>query len=290
MTGIYHSKDLDGFCCAWLMERYHPGLRLIGYDYGEPYEDIIDSIPIGEYVVMADISLPMEGMEALARAARLTWVDHHKSAISAFEAEGEWTKLATTYLDPSRAACEILWEALKNPHQSDFAEIASVVTLLGSYDVFREYGSNYWKDYILPFQYGMRARHFGVNKFPGFHVFTPEYIQGVIDTGAMMLEWDRARHKSVLKKAFAGDLCGHTCLYVNAQDAGTTFFESYEGYEEFPVLCSFYFDGTFWRFSIRGNNMEGVDCSAIAAKFGGGGHLNAAGFRVKLLSEVFDNM
>lgn len=291
MTGIYHYKDLDGLCCAWLMRMDFPGCRLIGYDYGEPYEGIIDQIRIGEKVVMADISFPMGGMLDLAVKSRLVWVDHHKSAIVEFEQQGFWTSLVTTYLSTEKAACEILFDALVREREEAWdLHAREVVKLLGTYDVFRGHGDDYWVNDVLPFQYGMRSRHFHVDGVTDFSIFTPEYIAELKDVGRSLIAWDRSRHRFVLKSAYEGSLGGELCLFVNTHDAGTTFFESLPGYERYPVLATYYFNGDWWKFSIRGNNFHGVDCGAIAKAFGGGGHVNAAGFRVKSLNEVFKNL
>jgi hypothetical protein len=61
MIGICHSRDLDGYTSGAILKLKYPEIKLIGYDYGQPIP--WDQIPVGEAVIMADVSLPMSDMD-----------------------------------------------------------------------------------------------------------------------------------------------------------------------------------------------------------------------------------
>ena len=113
MICIYHSKDLDGYCSGAIVRRKYPDARLIGYDYGQvlPMEEIAE----GEPIIMIDVSLPMPGMLELAKHSgyKLTWVDHHISAINDYKKFiGEGESFCNAILEDGIAACEGGWKYL----------------------------------------------------------------------------------------------------------------------------------------------------------------------------------
>ena len=56
--------------------------------------------------------------------------------------------------------------------------------------------------------------------------------------------------------------------------------------DKYDMLIGFSFDGENWKYSLRSNK---INCAAIAEKYGGGGHVGAAGFRdEKLLLKKYD--
>ena len=81
MICIYHSRDLDGWMSAAIVKLWNPKVELIGWDYGQPIPDISF-----KEVIMVDISFPKEVM--VDNKNRLTWIDHHASAIKDIGAVG----------------------------------------------------------------------------------------------------------------------------------------------------------------------------------------------------------
>jgi len=59
MIGIYHNADVDGFMSGAIMKLKYPDIKLIGYNYGMPFDM---NIIFNEDVIMSDISLPMRSM------------------------------------------------------------------------------------------------------------------------------------------------------------------------------------------------------------------------------------
>lgn len=58
MVGIYHSRDLDGYACGAIIKKKYPEATLIGFDYGQGLQKLLDLISRDDEVIMADVSLP----------------------------------------------------------------------------------------------------------------------------------------------------------------------------------------------------------------------------------------
>jgi len=106
MIGIYHNRDLDGFTSGAIIKLKYPDAKMIGYDYGQPFEQEI----IGEPIIMSDVSLPMKTMVKIAQLSnwQLTWIDHHISAINDYkEFVGNGENFCHAVLENGIAACEL---------------------------------------------------------------------------------------------------------------------------------------------------------------------------------------
>ncbi len=50
MIGVYHNRDLDGFTSGAIIKLKYPDAKMVGYDYGQPFEQEVT----GEPIIMAD--------------------------------------------------------------------------------------------------------------------------------------------------------------------------------------------------------------------------------------------
>lgn len=266
----YHSADLDGLACGAIFRKTFPEAQLIGIDYGESVD-----IQPGDTVYMADISLPIEEMCRLSLVAkRFVWVDHHGTAIRAFEASQHEHNIES-FLREGTAACELLWEYL-------YPDIApsDVIRLLGQYDIWNQEWPFNWEKVVLPFQWGMRLRVPSLDKFP--ERFLSERIEfgtieNIISTGNDIIEYQANQDARLMKGSFVVEFEGLRCLCVNAAGAGSLTFKSVYDPEKHDIMAAFFFDGEKWRVSLRSDKGE-VNCGEIAKLYGGGGHPGAAGF------------
>ena len=160
MICYYHNRDLDGFCSGAIMRLKFPDAEFVGYDYGQPFEQIV-----GEEVIMADVSLPMPTMQKIAQASgfRFTWIDHHASAIKDYNEffGGIEVEQINAVLQDGISACEIAWSYFFSDKQ-----MPRTVRLLGQYDTWRNQDKEEWNNEILPFQYGMRSWCNSLETFP----------------------------------------------------------------------------------------------------------------------------
>jgi oligoribonuclease NrnB/cAMP/cGMP phosphodiesterase (DHH superfamily) len=284
MVIIYHSKDLDGYCSGAICKRKYPDAKLIGYDYGQLFP--WDEIPAGEPVIMVDVSLDMMDMEKLAcLSTKLTWIDHHASAINAYNEYKEhqlWSnEYITAVLQIGIAACEIAWEYLFPDEQ-----MPEAVSMLGIYDTWRQSEPGYsWESLILPFQYGMRLFVKDADSFPQ-SIFNHSNLNTIIADGNTILEYQRQQDKLAMHGAFECEFQGYKAIMCNVRGVGSLAFDSVLK-PEHEIMVGFGYTGRQWSFSLR-TVKEDVDVSLIAKQFGGGGHRKAAGFAVDNLSDVID--
>lgn len=304
MIAIYHSRDLDGIASGRIIKEKYPEATLVGYHYGEqfdielPTEDksgwlIINGTSIlvtpDTHIIMADVSLPMEKMEILFKNFFFRWMDHHASAIKDFEdyfglkaevmridERGAYTThldlgeavachQGLAYLIDGTAGCVITYGAL-------FGEAVPMgIDLLGDYDVWNQHSG--WEG-VMNFQYGMRGH--SVENFPWESMFILDEIEKIKEKGKIILEYQREQDKRGARKAFEVDFDGLRAIALNTPRTSSDTLASVYDPDKHDLMILFSYDGS-WSYSLR--TTKEIDCSAIAKKYGGGGHKKAAGFK-----------
>jgi len=292
---LYHGIDLDGFCSgaiyAKYMEQQCQEYELIPANYGWdlPWEKFE-----GAHVTLIDFSLqPASEWERLAlAAAKITWIDHHKSAID------EWTtvtyaKLAAipvsvarakldVCIDLLQAGCELAWR-----HYFPGEDMPDAVRLLGRYDVW-DHG---YSEHVLSFQYGMRLLDLdpasGKDRGDWATFLDSEKEQYEVDeqivVGEAILKYQR-KEDATGAKALCYPIAWRDQLWLaaNRGGRGSTFFDSQWNAAEYAGMISYSWNGERWTVGLYTDRPE-VDCGAIAKEYGGGGHPGAAGFQAEVL-------
>lgn len=285
MICYYHNKDLDGFCSGAIMRRKFSNATFIGYDYGQPFEQIV-----GEEIIMADVSLPMPTMQKIAQASgfRFTWIDHHASAIKDFREfyAGIETDEINAVLQDGIAACEIAWDYLF-PGEN----MPLTVGLLGRYDTWRNQNIDDWENEILPFQYGMRMICNSLDSFPDYLLEIgekeKEAVIRITETGRAILQYQRQQDEMYCRlAAFESKFKGLRAICLNTGNRNSNTFKSVWDESKYDIMLPFGFNGKKWSFSIYTTKDE-IDCSVLAKEMGGGGHKKAAGFETTNLFDVF---
>lgn len=286
MICIYHSKDLDGYCSGAIVKRKYPDAKLIGFDYGQ--ELPMYDIPEGEPIIMIDVSLPMAQMAELAKHSKwkLTWIDHHASAIKDFnEATFGSEHFCKAVLQDGIAACEGGWKYL---FPNEF--MPEAVSLLGRYDTWRNGDKEKWDNEIMPFQYGMRMICSSAETFPQelfqAHSIIDERVLEIIHDGKNILSYQKVQNERACKFAFEFEFEGLRAICLNNGGANSQVFESVYDESKHDIMMPFVFTGTHWTFSMYTTKNE-IDCSIIAKSKGGGGHKKAAGFQIKDIQSIF---
>lgn len=290
MICIYHSRDLDGWCSGAILKKKYPEATFVGYDYGEAFPwDLFEK---GEKVVMADVSLPMEDMEKLAAIAgphNFVWIDHHISAIKAYN-DFHFSTPFTAFLDPKISACERTWMVC---FPEEFRPLA--VKLLGKYDTFRKNDKHAWDNSIMPFQYGMRVKCNSLETFPMamLDTLSVDYSNLIDDTiflGIGILKYQDMQNESMMKASFVKTIGPYTalCCNVGLANFNSNTFKSVFDPLKHDIMVAFclkhpnYFQVSFY------SENPGIDVSEIAKRFGGGGHKGAAGCQVPFIDEIFN--
>lgn len=274
MIGIYHSKDMDGLCCGAIIRKMYPDATLIGYDYGQDFDM---SIVEGQDVIMADVSMPMKRMATIASLAKsFLWIDHHQTAIDEYNAAvKDWMYPFDAVFDTRLSACELTWKTLF-PDK----ETPSSVILIGEYDTWRGYGSDWWTDVVLPFQYALRLKCRDVESFP-----IDFYFNGAVfirEGQTILCYQDQQNEYLCSHSAFDTMLGDFKAIALNTPvDVSRVLRGAYDPDVHHIMMC-FSYNGKELTVSLRSERYD-VHCGEIAKAYGGGGHKGAAGFKTKEL-------
>ena len=283
---IYHDTCADGFGAAWAAYKKFgaDGAEYLPMGYNDPrvkleqikFADPVLDFPVpiaGRDVYILDFSFSPEIIDAmLAEANSVTWIDHHKTAFEAFNFNA--TEPVHLYdpelnleivLDPNKSGCVLAWE-----HFHPNTEVPALLKYIEDRDLWRwQYTST--RDLAT----GLRSKPFTFDWFD----FAEENLTKVMDKGTAMNELFDQQLADITKKHIVVMINGHLGRAVNC----TPQFSSEAG----TILAKQ--SGTFgmtWCVNDKGEvnvslrSIGDYDVSALAKQFGGGGHRNAAGFKV----------
>jgi len=271
MLCIYHSADHDGKGSAAIVKYVHKDCELLGFNYDQ-------DIPVSEIekhqdIVVCDISFPMDYMFKLNSEKNLIWIDHHASAIGAYET---YLKEHSDAFDikglraVGTAAIELTWQYFM-PDK----EVPLGVKLLALNDLFDLRDKR-----VRPFEFAFLS--LGVNR-PYEKVWHDLFenridVDLMVEKGNAILSYIKNRdYRLVRNMAFEGKYQNLRFLAANMAQAGSDFFESLDNIKNYDFMVSFNLNKrNKWNLSLR-TTREDVDVSAIAQAHGGGGHKKAAG-------------
>jgi uncharacterized protein len=266
---VYHNADLDGFCSAAIVKNKYPDCDLIGLDYGH---DIPWSRLENQDVVIVDFSFqPWSEMEKLRSIAKtLTWIDHHKSAITASVEAG--SPSITGLRDVHAAACELTWEYVYTGHVTPLG-----VFLLSDYDCWRHSHPQ-----TMTYQMGMRMLDMdpvspgAMSRWALVFANDEHFRASVISRGHVILEYQRQQDaKSVKATWFPVEFDGKKWMAVNRGGISSQFWDSVWD-ADYAGKLGFVRSRKHWTITLYSDT---VDCGDIAKRYGGGGHAGAAGFQ-----------
>lgn len=262
---LYHN-DMDGRCSAAIVRRRYAGRAILhAIDYGDPIPwDRIDSV---EGVLIIDFSLPKEHMLKIDSMTSLTWIDHHKTALSNLEDLSHVQGLRA--LD--RAACVLTWQVF-------FAEedIPRSVTYIGDRDIWEHAYSE-----TRPFGEGI----FHENTNPmNDKLWSPllddnaQAIEELIERGKVLHKASITRAKRLIAgRGFAITFEGQPTLALNTPGTG----DLGELIRQKGYIIGYCYSEKEQNGKLTTSvtlYSDRVDVSEIAKKFGGGGHPGASGF------------
>lgn len=279
---LYHGSDLDGVFSAALIVGYYGenSVRCVPVNYGKefPYDEIDNDT---KFVWVVDFSFE-DKMSEIAQKLQLdyhitlTWIDHHESAIR--------KNKGANYINGARSigkgACEMVYRYLYND------EATILIKYLSAYDVWDKERFNW--DLIMNIQYGVRSRvGLDVSKAVSLlsRTMSPTFIRDLAEEGRVILSWtDQVNEGYVKCSAFEGKICGVKAVFMNTNVFNSNVFKSYTS--DYEVMVPFRYEKNgLVRFSIYADHNDKVNCAEMAERFGGGGHVGAAGFQLDMEKE-----
>lgn len=297
---IYHDPCLDGFTAAWAAWMRWPEAQFIGANYGQPAPDVT-----GKNVLIVDFSYKVAELTALSdRASSIVVLDHHKTArddlapFARFKDKPERFTLPVVGMmitdlqrggyppvcalfDMERSGARLAWDFC---HPATFGNSRVTVPWL----VLLVEDRDLWL-----FNYGDATRDTGLRlstetkSFERWSEIAAALPQSVAWEGCDYTDGGKAMRVyrdwlvgEIAAKAEIRPIDGHfvptvDCPYELASEVGHRLCALHPD-REFAAMRVHSMTGT--SFSLRSSG--GFDVSAVAAKFGGGGHAGAAGFRV----------
>ena len=261
---IYHANCADGFTAAWAVWRAHPDTEFHEGVYGEVPPDCS-----GRDVVMVDFSYKRDALLKIAATANSVLIlDHHKSAESelvdlpdnvtaVFDMERSGAMMAWNYYHPERAPSDLiihvqdrdLWQFKREQTRAFQANLFSMEYTFENWDMVHALCADDYK----------------------YHQFVAE---GEAIERKHFKDVAELIRVAATRSVVAGvDVPTLNAPYFYSSDAGHIM-----GKGEPFAVC--YWDTPEGRvFSLRSED-GAQDVSEVAAKFGGGGHKHAAGFKL----------
>lgn len=276
---IFHFPCHDGFMSSVIAQRRWPQCQQLPTNYGQPVPINIE----GLNVLIADFSYPPETLRAM-KAKSIVVLDHHKTAEAQLKefavpiqmtADGTGPDVApiVANFDMARSGAKMTWDfcfpSVKTPQLIEYVqdrdiwtkkypESGAVQRLLESYG----YDYENWDALLTLFEQSGNLAN---------------YLQSA-------LAIDRYYHRQVeemAKTAVVRDIGGEVVPvayvpYAYVSDVGAKLLEMHAG-APFVALIVKAHGGT--TYSLRSTD-DRMDVSAVAKRYGGGGHRNSAGFRM----------
>lgn len=274
---IYHGNCQDGFGAAWAVwKRFGDAVKYVPGIYGQPPPDVR-----GKSVVMVDFSYKRDVIDAMAKdAAFILILDHHKSAAEDLAGIGmppSWFELVIygegvwATFDMDRSGAGLAWDyfhpetprprLINHIEDRDLWRFNLAFTKAITGDLF-----SHPYDFAT---YDLMAER--VERDPSAMISGGEAIE-------RKLQKDVAELLGVMTRRM---VIGGVSVPV-ANLPYTMASEAAGKLAEGEPFAACYFDGADARtFSLR-SRKDGMDVSAIAKRYGGGGHAGAAGFRVAI--------
>jgi oligoribonuclease NrnB/cAMP/cGMP phosphodiesterase (DHH superfamily) len=272
---LYHN-DADGQCSAAIVRRaLGRQVELMALEIGDPLP--WDAIDRADLVAVVDFSFPRQAMLRIQRHSTLIWVDHH---ITALESLGQDMEGVPGRRSVDEAACVLTWQTFF-PGQS----VPRAVVYIGDRDIWRHAHPE-----TRPFGDGLYQEECDpANDLLWVPLLEddPRLLGRLIEDGEKLYAAHlRETRRSIEGYGFEVMFEGHRTLAINGAgtgDMGEMIRQA--GYD----LAYCYIE------AIRNDRRRtfvtlysgSVDVSAIARKYGGGGHRGAAGFAIERSGSPF---
>jgi oligoribonuclease NrnB/cAMP/cGMP phosphodiesterase (DHH superfamily) len=287
---IYHNNCADGFGAAWAAYRKfgEDAAEYLPMNYNDPRVSIAENAlnfpveVVNRDVYILDFSFPVEVMLALQNIAnKVFWRDHHKTAFEAFELDPALgyafaDNKTDTILDPNKSGCVLAWGLF---HPS--THVPRMLQLIQDRDLWT------WRmDGTRDFATALRSTPMTFKAFD----HACEHVHILTNDGAAMNKLFDQQLADIVKKPVSTVLFGESKIANVSAEIGlsvncTPQFSSEAGNALAVESRTF---GMTWvvgnkgtvNVSLRSNGS--YDVSALAKRYGGGGHRNAAGFKTTM--------
>ena len=276
MIHCLHHNDLDGRAAAAIVAKRYPDAKFHEVDYAS-------NIPFDEFtpddeVVIVDFSLqkPGDWHKLFSVTRRVTWIDHHESAIKNFPDD---LPTPDGVRDTRKCGALLTWDFFFPD-----STVPKALRLIDQWD--RGVHGN--AEEVLNFSTAMWVQDTRPNSRIWTQVFhakhNSQFFRKIDMQGEAVRVYQGVINLQTMRKAHEVELAGHRALAVNTDRSGSKIFDSVsaEVRQGFDLFVCYGFDGYAWTVHVY-SDPDVIKANEIAERFGGGGHPGAAGFIVKEL-------
>jgi oligoribonuclease NrnB/cAMP/cGMP phosphodiesterase (DHH superfamily) len=265
---LYHAGCPDGFGAAWACwNKFGDKAKYVPVKHGAPPPNVE-----GRNVIIVDFSYPETILLEMDRVAdSLVLIDHHESAMK------DLSHLSFCHFDMNFSGAYLAWKY--------FFEEESIPLML-RYISDRDL----WK-WEMPHSRAILIALDSIPKtFKKWSRFSDLCDQigssswnSIMFEGYALLSYKDTLIKRIFSSSFNLEIGGHIVPVVNTPIFQSEVASQLVSNDSFSA--AYYFDGDQYRFSLRSSD-DGIDVSSVAKIYGGGGHRNASGFRIKNLNDL----
>ena len=300
MKCFYH-LDADGKAAGRMVKQYlkhdDPTEQFIPINYGMDFFKLYGEMIPGETVYIVDYSIdPHEMIKLLSNGMKVTWIDHHKTAIEKYDGfikpirgirvDGiSGCMLTYLYLTQSTDGGN---GPIKEITNEGMLEAPRYIHLINDYDLWQFHFANATKDFVMAFNtydYSPESREWAgmerdsevdllIKQGMFMRRYRESWAKNYMDFG-YEIKW----HDVPSGQNFIEDdvVPVYNCYVVNLGLCNSSYFDSLpEG--KYDIYIAFSYKKDHWSISMYSKT---VDVGAICKRYGGGGHKGAAGFTTK---------
>lgn len=280
-TLVLNHNDPDGYCAGAIVNYFESknGLKVVqcckmNYGYNIPW----GKIKRAKQVYMVDFSLPVEDMvkiQSIVGYENFIWIDHHKTVIEDVEKSGRKFK---GLREIGKSGCELTWIWFNYDKP-----MPKGVRVIGRYDVwdikYHHEGEGIYAEDIFPFIQGIKYYEADGNdlRFWSQLFLDTGFYNTILDQGRLLYDYQcRMYERYCRSHSFEMEWEGLRFLVVNALNCNSQMFDSMFDNHKHDAVMTYGYTNRNWSVSMY-TDKEGIDVGALAHKYGGGGHKNAAG-------------
>lgn len=268
----FHHNDLDGWCAAAVVAKFNPECRFVEVDYSTRLP--VERIKPDEPVIIVDYTPEKkEDFQAVINATthRPVWIDHHWKNV---QKHSDLSFLPGLRSDTKPSAALLTWRHF-------FGEsVPTAVSLASDYDTWVQ------SPECINFNFGMelwdhRPQSPVWRMLLGDRQHAEFILNRIMMDGSVVVDY-RKQWSDVYRERNAYEIQfeGLRCLTCNVAMINSLFFSS--RIKDYDAVIRWHFDGKDFEVGMYTERKD-VNLAAIAMKYGGGGHPQAAGFRTKHL-------
>jgi len=280
---LYHADCIDGFTSAWVARKKLSNTDIVPVKYGDPFPNGLD----GCVVYVLDFSYPRDVLDKLMSIAKTVIIlDHHKTAVENlkdvpkidwnFTTEPDDLRGAHALFDMSKSGARLSWEYFLPEARPN-----RLVKYVEDYDLW-----NFSMEHTREIHEYLEIHNQDIDTWDKLSHEMEWDFSKVVWVGDLLLTAKMSQVGQLTKGARISEMRwgpnNSPCkvAVVPAPYSLTSFTGEELIKQGFPIALLWRSSGEFIEVSLRSEKGGDYDVSAIAKRYGGGGHASAAGFRI----------